>query len=140
MTATTTISPDIWLVLCNLQRLLAPILLHLVLMRTWAGDRTFLLYYNLLIEERLRSSTLPSTRDCLCLQEKPLHETGKDAGTRDDLRKKGPDSHLLCREDVEDVLCVGRGWWDCLGENLENMGSLVAAALLLSAWHELTFF
>uniref|UniRef100_A0A4W2HKT9 Ras-related protein Rab-28 n=1 Tax=Bos indicus x Bos taurus TaxID=30522 RepID=A0A4W2HKT9_BOBOX len=73
-------------------------------------------------------------------QEKPLHETGKDAGTRDDLRKKGPDSHLLCREDVEDVLCVGRGWWDCLGENLENMGSLVAAALLLSAWHELTFF
>ena len=115
MTATTTISPDIWLVLCNLQRLLAPILLHLVLMRTWAGDRTFLLYYNLLIEERLRSSTLPSTRDCLCLQEKPLHETGKDAGTRDDLRKKGPDSHLLCREDVEDVLCVGRGWWDCLG-------------------------
>lgn len=104
----------------------------------WGQD--ILLYYNLLIEERLGSSTLPSTRDCLCLQEKPLHETGKDAGTRDDLRKKGPDSHLLCREDVEDVLCVGRGWWDCLGENLENMGSLVAAALLLSAWHELTFF
>lgn len=53
---------------------------------------------------------------------------GKDAGTRNDLQKKGPDPHPLCREDVEEVVC---------GERLVGLhggGATVREASSMEAW------